>query len=608
MKINLEHGVAKKTDRMSYLKNELQNKKIRERFSITVVFVMTVFIVIILLISSVVLYWFAIRKTEKEIQVNCEVIAMQVEDVSDNVKTCLKTITKDINRIYNGESVFGIDEIDSISAVNAIHGAMDYSRLCFPDITALIYADDSQKVVVAGRSQEVAAPSYEELLPLLEQVPKKGLASVRELGVSQFAFLNDNGPAWVFAHRVIDMNTGKNIGYLFALVHMNLMNRYFPEEGDSGYPSEYQLLDAESRVIASKDTNLLLQSAGSEKMLDRIQKDTNFRIWEQGKSCLITSCPVGSQGWKLVNTVGIYELTREIRLLCGIIIAAGVVCMLLGVAVARKLANWISRPIQELTETAQQFRSDNITIRSNIHSKDEVGVLAGVFNEMLDRIEQQLEDIRQGQRQKRKYELALIQAQIKPHFLYNTLDLIYIFCQMKNADGGAKIAKALADYYRVSLSSGREIITIEEETKNISSYLLIQKERYSDRIDFSIDVDSELFHYEIPKMTLQPLVENSIYHGLKSRREKGNIYVRGYMENGLICLVVEDDGVGMTEEMMRFVLMDEEDINGKHFGLSSVHRRIQLYYGAEYGIQIESELNKGTRISIRIPGKGVETW
>lgn len=569
---------------------------------------MTAFMVVILLISSVVLYWSAIKKTEKEIQVNCEMIAMQLEDISDNVKTCLKTITKDINRIYNGESVSGIDEIDSISAVNAVHNAMDYSRICFPDITALIFADDSRKVVVAGKNQEVANPSYEDLEPLMEQVPKKGLASVMELGVDHFSFLTDGGPAWVFAHRVIDMNTGKNIGYLFALVHTNFMSQYFPEDDDMGYPSEYQLLDAEGKVIASKDSSLLMQMAGSENLLEGIRRHSSFRIWEQGESCLITSCSVGSQGWKLVNKVGIYELTGEIRLLCGIIVTAGVICMLLGVAVARKLANWITRPIQELTETAQQFRSDNVSIRSNIRSKDEVGVLAGVFNDMLDRIEQQMEDIRQGQRQKRKYELALIQAQIKPHFLYNTLDLIYIFCQMKNAEGGAKIAKALADYYRVSLSSGREIITIEEETKNIYSYLLIQKERYSDRIDFSIDVSPELFYYEIPKMTLQPLVENSIYHGLKSRREKGNIYVRGRMEEGLLCLVVEDDGVGMTEETMQSVLLSEDDISGKHFGLSSVHRRIQLYYGVEYGIKIESRPNEGTRIIICIPGKGVEKW
>lgn len=590
---------------MSYIKNRLQNQKISKRFSITVVFVMSAFIALILAISSVVLYWSAIRKTEKEIQVNCEMIAMQLDDISDNVKTCLKTLTKDINRIYNGESVFGIDEIDSISAVNAVYGAMDYSRLCFPDIYALCFADENGKVVTAGQMKDSINASNEELQNLLEQIPKKGVASVRELGVEELSFLKDGGPAWIFGHRVIDMNTGKNIGYLMAFVHTDTIAQYFPETDEMGYSSEYEVIDAEGKVLASKDESLLMKMIGSESLLEGIQKESSFRLREQGNSCLITSCSVGSQGWKLVNQVKIDELTREIWLLFGIIIATGVLCMLLGVAVIRRLANWITRPIQELTETAQQFRRENVGVRSSISSSDEVGELAGVFNEMLDRIERQMEDIRQGQKQKRKYELALIQAQIKPHFLYNTLDLIYIFCQMKNAEGGARIAKAMADYYRTSLSSGREIITIEEEIKNIASYLLIQKERYIDRIDFSIDVSPELFRYEIPKMTLQPLVENSIYHGLKTRREKGNIYVRGYQEDGLIFLEVEDDGVGMPEEVRLSVLQSEEDVS-RHFGLSSVHRRIQLYYGTEYGVEIESRPEEGTTIRIRIPRKGAQ--
>lgn len=217
-----------------------------------------------------------------------------------------------------------------------------------------------------------------------------------------------------------------------------------------------------------------------------------------------------------------------------------------------------------------------------------------------------MENIRQVQKEKRKYELALIQAQIKPHFLYNTLDLIYIFCQMKNTQGAAKVTKAMADYYRTSLSSGREIINIGEEVKNISSYLLIQKERYSNKIDFQIEVDPSIYHYAIPKMTLQPLVENAIYHGLKTRKEKGNIYVKGWSENELIHLLIEDDGVGMSEEKIKEVMENEDDMKKGHFGLSSVHRRIQIYYGAEYGIRIESKEQVGTKILIRLPQKEEE--
>lgn len=596
----------RRDETVQYLKKKLQNQKISKRFSYTIVMVMAAFTAVILAVSGVVLYWSAIRKTEKEVQVNCDIIAMQIENVSDDVKNCLKILTKDINRIYHGDSVFGIDEVASVPVGNEIVAAMDYSRICFPDISALMFVAENERAVVSGKNTEISLPSGEEIQSLLRQVPKKGLASVKELRVEYFPFLTGEGPAWAFGHRVIDMNSGKNIGYLFAFVRSDRLGRYLPDTDTLGSAGEYQLIDETGKVLVSRDSRTLMEEACSEAVLEKLETESGFRIREQGKNWLITGSSVGKQGWKLVNKVNIYKLTREIRLLFAVILIAGVFCILIGVAVIRKIARWITYPIQELTEIAQQFQKENLDIRCNVNSTDEVGVLAGVFNEMLERIKYQMENIRQVQKQKRKYELALIQVQIKPHFLYNTLDLIYIFCQMKNAEGGARIAKALADYYRGCLSGGREIVTVEEEVKNIASYLLIQKERYSDRIDFSIDVSPEIYHCEIPKLTLQPLVENSIYHGLKSRtqREKGKVYVRGKAVGDLVCLEVEDDGAGMSEEVLGTLRQYKEEDAGNHFGVSSVHRRIQLYYGENYGIEIQSELGVGTKVVIRIPRRG----
>lgn len=589
---------------LTHLKNKLRNQTIGKKFTAPVVAVMIGLIAVILIISSIVLYWSAIRKTEKEVRTSCEMIAMQLEDVSDNAKTCLKTITKDINRIYSGENVFGMTDIESLQTMNEINTAMDYSRLCFPDITALIYADNSGKVALSGKRMDVDMPSFEELKPLIAQIPEKGLANVKELGVNEFSFLKNKGPAWILGHRVISMNTGKNIGYAFAVVTSETLSQYFPETNDTGYYSDYQLWDEEGKVIASRDRNTLLKTGGSAKFLQKFKQDAGFRIREDNTSYLVTTCNVWHEGWSLVNRVEIYELTREIRMLVGFILAAGMFCILISVFVIRKIAAWITQPIQELTETVKQFRNDNLDIRCRLDSTDEIGILAGVFNEMLERIECQMENIREGQRQKREYELALIQAQIKPHFLYNTLDLIYIFCQMGNSKGGAAVTKALADFHRVSLSKGREIITIAEEVKNISSYLLIQKERYSDLVDFSIEVDQDIYLCEIPKMTLQPLVENAIYHGLKARRQKGNIRVLGKQENDLLYLTVEDNGAGMPKELWQSILKGEENVSSTHFGLLSVHRRIQLYYGEEYGLEIESSIGEGTSVMIRIPRKG----
>lgn len=591
---------------IKYFVKKLQNEKIEKRFSIMFVLVITIFITVILIISDVVLYWSEINKTEKEIQTNCEMIAMQIEKTSDNAKTCLKIITKDINRIYSGDTVFGTDAVGAVTTVNEIYTSLDYSRNCFDDISGLIYAGNDGTVVVAGKSKEIASPSVEELEELICNIPEKGLADAKDLGIGKYSFVGKDTPAWILGHRIIDMNTGKNLGYVFAVILTEKLSSHFPEIEKEGFTGEYQLLNKAGKIIASQDPSDLLESVGNEEMIGKIQEGKSFRIRENTKSYLITNCVLKNHNWYLINRIGIRELTSGIRLLLSAIILAGILCILLSVAIIRKIVKWITRPLEELAETAGQFRKENLKVRCPVTTKDEIGELAGVFNEMLQRIEYQMENIRQVQKEKRKYELALIQAQIKPHFLYNTLDLIYIFCQMKNTQGAAKVTKAMADYYRTSLSSGREIINIGEEVKNISSYLLIQKERYSNKIDFQIEVDPSIYHYAIPKMTLQPLVENAIYHGLKTRKEKGNIYVKGWSENELIHLLIEDDGVGMSEEKIKEVMENEDDMKKGHFGLSSVHRRIQIYYGAEYGIRIESKEQVGTKILIRLPQKEEE--
>ena len=591
---------------IKYFVKKLQNEKIEKRFSIMFVLVITIFITVILIISDVVLYWSEINKTEKEIQTNCEMIAMQIEKTSDNAKTCLKIITKDINRIYSGDTVFGTDAVGAVTTVNEIYTSLDYSRNCFDDISGLIYAGNDGTVVVAGKSKEIASPSVEELEELICNIPEKGLADAKDLGIGKYSFVGKDTPAWILGHRIIDMNTGKNLGYVFAVILTEKLSSHFPEIEKEGFTGEYQLLNKAGKIIASQDPSDLLEPVGNEEMIGKIQEGKSFRIRENTKSYLITNCVLKNHNWYLINRIGIRELTSGIRLLLSAIILAGILCILLSVAIIRKIVKWITRPLEELAETAGQFRKENLKVRCPVTTKDEIGELAGVFNEMLQRIEYQMENIRQVQKEKRKYELALIQTQIKPHFLYNTLDLIYIFCQMKNTQGAAKVTKAMADYYRTSLSSGREIINIGEEVKNISSYLLIQKERYSNKIDFQIEVDPSIYHYAIPKMTLQPLVENAIYHGLKTRKEKGNIYVKGWSENELIHLLIEDDGVGMSEEKIKEVMENEDDMKKGHFGLSSVHRRIQIYYGAEYGIRIESKEQVGTKILIRLPQKEEE--
>jgi two-component system sensor histidine kinase YesM len=251
----------------------------------------------------------------------------------------------------------------------------------------------------------------------------------------------------------------------------------------------------------------------------------------------------------------------------------------------------------------KRFSEGNLNAVMEVNSKDEMGLLASGFNTMNRTIIQLLSNIKLEQKKKREYELALIQAQIKPHFLYNTLDVIYALSELGRIKDVQKTTKALADFYRVTLSKGRDSITIEEELRNVKDYLSIQQIRYSDVFNYTIEVENSVLQHSILKLTLQPIVENAIYHGLKEKGDFGFLQVHAFTEAETIKIQIIDNGVGMDAEKIREILHSDETGQGQvmSYGLRNVDHRLRLYFGEDYGLLIESERGKGTVVTVRIP-------
>ena len=227
-------------------------------------------------------------------------------------------------------------------------------------------------------------------------------------------------------------------------------------------------------------------------------------------------------------------------------------------------------------------------------------------NTMADRLEAMMEQSNQDARKLRKAELRTLQAQINPHFLYNTLDAIVWKAEAGEKDEVIQLTSALSDFFRISLSSGADWIPISQEKKHIEGYLTIQQTRYRDILSYEIDIPSELDHVFIRKLLLQPLVENAIYHGIKIKRGGGLIKVTGRMEEGQLVFSVRDTGLGMTKDQLRE--LNERMKKGQPtvsegsggFGLVNVNMRIRLYYNQQDGLKIESNAD-GTEVSFRVP-------
>jgi len=265
----------------------------------------------------------------------------------------------------------------------------------------------------------------------------------------------------------------------------------------------------------------------------------------------------------------------------------------------------ISKPIRLLSNITKQVAKGDLSVRSTIQSGAEVKILSESLNIMIVKLSNLIEAVKVEQNNLRDAELKLLQAQINPHFLYNTLDAIMWLAEADKKQEVIDMVGSLSDYFRTSLSKGNDLITIEEEILHIKSYLEIQQFRYKDILDYSIDIPFSLYHYRIPKITLQPLVENALYHGIKNKRGKGNIFISGKLEEGKLVLNVRDNGLGMTNERVHQIMSGLKEKGDRQetqfYGLYNVNERLELYYGIGYGLQISSTYTEGTTVEVLIP-------
>lgn len=294
-------------------------------------------------------------------------------------------------------------------------------------------------------------------------------------------------------------------------------------------------------------------------------------------------------------------LTARLWLELGLVAAGALV--LVGVLMRRSAAisRSITQPIYALRERAQSIGRGDLAAREPVVAEDETLQALSSIEQMAQHLQQQMELNRQEQAKLRAMELALLQSQINPHFLYNTLDTIIWLVETGKNEQAVEMVTSLSNFFRSSLSKGRDIITLGEEEIHVRSYLEIQQVRYRDILCYEIHVQPELRGCVLPKLTLQPLVENALYHGIKLRRGLGHILVDAAQEDGNVRICVRDDGAGMTPErlqQLRQSLDAEEQIG---FGLRTVYQRLRLLYGAQCSIELESEPNAGTAVTLRFP-------
>ena len=303
------------------------------------------------------------------------------------------------------------------------------------------------------------------------------------------------------------------------------------------------------------------------------------------------------------------ELNARVSTFITTVVIMVIVISILVIFICGSLSYNIVRPVNGLVEVTNQISKGDFSVRAGSANTSEIDSLSHSVNHMAKNLDLLVNQIKEDERKMRQAELRLLQEQINPHFLYNTLDTIVWLIESGMEKEAEEMVVSLSDFFRLVLNHGKEYNTIKDEERHITSYLKIQQVRYQDILEYDIQIPTELYDYQILKMTLQPLVENALYHGIKYKRAKGAIKVHGKKDGDIIILSVEDNGVGMEEDEVKRM---REEINRpcketqKGFGLANVNERIKMNFGAKYGMKIESEKGKGTTVYVIIPAIRLE--
>ncbi len=406
--------------------------------------------------------------------------------------------------------------------------------------------------------------------------------------------------------KVIDFNTLKDYGYLrFDFEEAILQNEYsgLVEDRPKDY-SEVFICDKKGRIISHPNKIRIGQSIKAEPYASQILNDNNghnYVLYKTDTDQIAIYSTIQSNGWKIIKTLSTSYLYQEINqiqtyLILGGIIYVGVILLFMLIFSIR-----YTEPMMKMMAVIKKVEQGDLTARTEIQSRDELGQLGISLNNMIAEMQVLIDKLVQEEHEKKEVELEALHAQINPHFLYNTLNTIKWMAKIQGNTSVSKSITALIKLLRISTNLGRDMITLREELDYVENYIIIQKLRFNQTVNLTRSIEDECLDLSVPKLILQPIVENSIIYGLQDERQEINILITGFIEDGQLIIEIHDDGPGIEDEVLKNIFSDSTDKNKfSKVGINNVNHRIRLYCGNEYGLSIKTELGVGTVVQVRL--------
>ncbi|MBP1991985.1 sensor histidine kinase [Paenibacillus eucommiae] len=367
-------------------------------------------------------------------------------------------------------------------------------------------------------------------------------------------------------------------------------------------------LNLKDMIILNADNQIVYSSAidkiGQQWMDgEKIKGNTSAWMDINNQRMFVSSTYSDATGWRFVSLDPLSSIQSNSNKYRNITIGIGFIALIIAMIISTFVSRRITKPLRTLQQKMKKVQSGDFNIQLDVQSTDEVGQLTQSFNRMTEEIHTLVNHVYKSEIIQKEAQLKALHSQINPHFLYNTLDSINAIAVIEDVPVLARMTKMLSDMFRYSISTGEQIVPLEEELKQVVRYVEIQQIRYDNKFSLIVNIPDYLLSYPIPKLTLQPIVENAIYHGLEMLPGEGHITINGYETATQMILKVSDNGPGIPEPVL---LNIQSNLQGKapnvdHIGLANVQERIELHFGSDYGIKLESKLGEGTTVTYILP-------
>ncbi len=405
--------------------------------------------------------------------------------------------------------------------------------------------------------------------------------------------------------QIVDTRTMNRIGVLVLSIKSSLMDELLAND-TMNKDRVFYLVDKNNLVFSSSDPQYIGEKLDfSNESGEAQDKVGNISSHYDLKNLRVTYQASTGNGTTLVEMTPIAEITYKVFYNQMLIIFIGLVGLIGSIILSVVCVSYITRPINELRKAMNEVEHGQLSVNIQNPGFVETAELSNGFNNMLQKLKQLIAQVYEEELREKEAEFKALQAQINPHFLYNTLDTINCLLIIDEEYESSKLVCALADILRYNIQTKDNIVLLQDEIVQIENYLFIQKSRFGDRLSYELKIDAETRNCKILKFLIQPFVENALVHGIEEKRGPGHIVICSCFANNRLKITVSDDGVGMTEQELELISSDSPTLKskGKHtkLGIANVNRRIKMFYGTEYGAAVSSKKGKGTTITVVIP-------